>query len=350
MEIVRGRDKLSNTGLASHTGKLGTNETAFDYLLLKIYYGQVLKSCSKRGHIVRVKRKMQNSRIGSQRRDCIFLRSIISDTSKHEEVFVFRFVNLFLLFHLVQATILAMRLLVDEHLRQNHNLIWHMHLNKKETDTEGEVAADVPSTPVSTKTVTTTPVEEKPLPAAPIAEPVKPREPIPENQQRELFKWLLEEKRKVKPKDPEEKKRIDEEKAILKQFIRAKSIPSSMLFGFVKLFSMPYLVGDKSVRLYQNEFYCVFMNDMNICVIIGFPYPPICRFHGPLPKLVDLTLWNVQWDLMDRMSIQKTIAQHAHNFQNGVDTLKYTMPIMCESPPHANSQHEANLENETQNT
>ena len=51
-------------------------------------------------------------------------------------------------------------------------------------------------------------------------------EPIPEDQQRELFKWLLEEKRKIKPKDPEEKKRIDEEKAILKQFIRVKPIPS----------------------------------------------------------------------------------------------------------------------------
>lgn len=52
------------------------------------------------------------------------------------------------------------------------------------------------------------------------------RPPIPEDQQRELFKWLLEEKRKVKAKDAEEKKCIDEEKAILKQFIRAKSLPS----------------------------------------------------------------------------------------------------------------------------
>ncbi|KAK6914763.1 hypothetical protein RJ641_019880 [Dillenia turbinata] len=101
-----------------------------------------------------------------------------------------------------------------------------MRTKKKETDTDGEVKSDVPSTPVSTAAVTTAPVEEKPLPAAPIAEPVKPREPIPENQQRELFKWLLEEKRKVKPKDAEEKKRIDEEKAILKHFIRAQSIPN----------------------------------------------------------------------------------------------------------------------------
>lgn len=57
-------------------------------------------------------------------------------------------------------------------------------------------------------------------------EPVKVREPIPVDQQRELFKWILEEKRKIKPKDREEKKRIDEEKAILKQFIRAKSVPN----------------------------------------------------------------------------------------------------------------------------
>ncbi|XP_062091021.1 uncharacterized protein LOC133797206 [Humulus lupulus] len=59
----------------------------------------------------------------------------------------------------------------------------------------------------------------------PAIKPVKVREPIPEDQQRELFKWMLEEKRKLKPKDPDEKKRIDEDKAILKQFIRAKTIP-----------------------------------------------------------------------------------------------------------------------------
>ncbi|CAG7896430.1 unnamed protein product [Brassica rapa] len=62
----------------------------------------------------------------------------------------------------------------------------------------------------------------------PVADPVvvKAREPIPEKQQRELFKWMLEEKRKVKPQNAEEKKRIDEEKAILKQFIGSKSIPT----------------------------------------------------------------------------------------------------------------------------
>ena len=60
---------------------------------------------------------------------------------------------------------------------------------------------------------------------------VKLRESIPEDQQHELFKWMLEERRKIKPKDPEEKECIDEEKATLKQFIRAKPIPSIKLFN-----------------------------------------------------------------------------------------------------------------------
>ncbi|RDX62499.1 hypothetical protein CR513_59158, partial [Mucuna pruriens] len=52
--------------------------------------------------------------------------------------------------------------------------------------------------------------------------------PIPEEQQREIFRWMLEEKRKLKPKNPVEKKQIDDEKAILKHFLRAKSIPKMM--------------------------------------------------------------------------------------------------------------------------
>ncbi|XP_044478778.1 uncharacterized protein LOC123205801 [Mangifera indica] len=98
----------------------------------------------------------------------------------------------------------------------------YMKTSKKdESITEEEGAKDVPSIPVSATAAATAVITENP-----VAEFVKLREPIPVDQQRELFKWILEEKRKVKPKDPEEKKRIDEEKAILKQFIRAKSIPS----------------------------------------------------------------------------------------------------------------------------
>lgn len=97
---------------------------------------------------------------------------------------------------------------------------------KDMSTTEEDVAREVGSSPVSTPTVTAPPVTDMPLPAPSLTQHVKLPEPIPESQQRELFKHILEEKRKVKPKDPEEKKCLDEEKAILKQFIRAKSIPS----------------------------------------------------------------------------------------------------------------------------
>lgn len=96
-----------------------------------------------------------------------------------------------------------------------------MKANKDEK-TQGEVPeAAVTSTPTSTA-ISTASVSHTSQPPA-IQEPVKP---IPVDQQRELFKWILEEKRKVKTNDPQEKKKIDEEKALLKQFIRAKSIPS----------------------------------------------------------------------------------------------------------------------------
>ncbi|XP_043703714.1 uncharacterized protein LOC122653831 [Telopea speciosissima] len=103
-----------------------------------------------------------------------------------------------------------------------------MRTKKKDIVIEdGETTVDVPSTPTATTTTTTTTtVTEKSAPTTSIIVPPKVLPPILENQQRELFKWILEEKRKTKPKDPEEKKRIDEQKAILKQFIRSKSIPS----------------------------------------------------------------------------------------------------------------------------
>ncbi|MBA0695666.1 hypothetical protein Goari_002276, partial [Gossypium aridum] len=98
-----------------------------------------------------------------------------------------------------------------------------MRTKKKDTNL-AEEDVDL-SPPVSTTPVTAPPVTETPSPVSSITQPLKLPEPIPESQQRELFKYILEEKRKAKPKDPEEKKRLDEEKAILKQFIRAKSIP-----------------------------------------------------------------------------------------------------------------------------
>ncbi|KAB5574331.1 hypothetical protein DKX38_001525 [Salix brachista] len=96
-----------------------------------------------------------------------------------------------------------------------------MRTKKKDTDQEEEVSSKTPSSTPSTSA----PVSDKIMPSPIISEAVKLCEPVREDQQRELFKWILEEKRKVKPKDSEERKRIDDEKAILKQFIRAKSIP-----------------------------------------------------------------------------------------------------------------------------
>lgn len=80
-----------------------------------------------------------------------------------------------------------------------------------------------PTPTLTTPPAAATTITEMPV-IPPIMEPIQ-RAPIPEDQQRELFKWMLEERRKVKPKNAQEKKRIDEEKAILKQFIGAKSLP-----------------------------------------------------------------------------------------------------------------------------
>nr|POE55874.1 hypothetical protein CFP56_48567 [Quercus suber] len=71
------------------------------------------------------------------------------------------------------------------------------------------------ATPVSIPATKTAHISKKTLPSPLVTKLVTLREPIPEDQQQELFKWMLEEKKKIKPKDPEEKKRIDEEKAIL---------------------------------------------------------------------------------------------------------------------------------------
>ncbi|KAM0031980.1 hypothetical protein Hdeb2414_s0016g00470071 [Helianthus debilis subsp. tardiflorus] len=94
--------------------------------------------------------------------------------------------------------------------------------NKDEKREGDEPATTVSSTLPSTNISTASVGQTSTSPPA-IREPL---EPIPMDQQRELLKWMLEEKRKVKTKDPQEKKKIDEEKALLKQLIRAKSIPS----------------------------------------------------------------------------------------------------------------------------
>ncbi|KAM3413354.1 hypothetical protein ACQJBY_004500 [Aegilops geniculata] len=59
----------------------------------------------------------------------------------------------------------------------------------------------------------------------PVATPAKVLPPIPEDEQRRVYKWMLEEKRKVRPRDAAEKKRLDDDKALLKQIIRADTLP-----------------------------------------------------------------------------------------------------------------------------
>ncbi|MQM03220.1 hypothetical protein Taro_035993 [Colocasia esculenta] len=95
---------------------------------------------------------------------------------------------------------------------------------KEPAEKDEEVAGEkeVASTPIES---TKSEVPQQP-PIQPVEAPKKVLPPIPQDQQRDLFKWILEEKRNVKPASSSEKKKIDEEKALLKQYIRAKSIPT----------------------------------------------------------------------------------------------------------------------------
>ncbi|XP_075515954.1 uncharacterized protein LOC142550780 [Primulina tabacum] len=93
---------------------------------------------------------------------------------------------------------------------------------KERVKEKKEATVEVTPTPTPVTTLT----DEEPIFIQPTTPPVIVRQPIHEDQQRELFKWMLEEKRMVKPNNREKKLRIDKEKAILKEFLRAKSIPS----------------------------------------------------------------------------------------------------------------------------
>ncbi|XP_073277263.1 uncharacterized protein [Primulina huaijiensis] len=102
---------------------------------------------------------------------------------------------------------------------------------KERVKLKTEAPVEVTPTPTPTPTLTPTPAttltdDEELIFTQPTTRPVIVRQPIPEDQQRELFKWMLEEKRKVKSNNREEKLLIDNEKAILKEFLCSKSIPS----------------------------------------------------------------------------------------------------------------------------
>ncbi|KAL6569787.1 hypothetical protein OROMI_014301 [Orobanche minor] len=94
--------------------------------------------------------------------------------------------------------------------------------NKPRRKEKSVVPAEVASVP----SAVIAPTESTPVISPPITRPTIVRKTVSEDEQREIFKWMLEEKRKAKPVSREDKRRIDEDKAILKEFIRSNSIPS----------------------------------------------------------------------------------------------------------------------------
>lgn len=62
--------------------------------------------------------------------------------------------------------------------------------------------------------------------AAPSGFVPKVKPPLTDKEQRDIYQYVLDEKRKMKPKTKQEKAQIDGEKALLKEWIRSKSIPS----------------------------------------------------------------------------------------------------------------------------
>ncbi|KAK1264371.1 hypothetical protein QJS04_geneDACA022440 [Acorus gramineus] len=91
----------------------------------------------------------------------------------------------------------------------------------------GELPASSPAESTTSMTVLAdkmeVPVAEKITAPPPI---VKLSEVISPDVWNGALKWMLEEKRKAKPANSLEKKKIDEQKALLKQYIFSKSIPS----------------------------------------------------------------------------------------------------------------------------
>lgn len=73
--------------------------------------------------------------------------------------------------------------------------------------------------------------EQVPVPAAAadVAAPewvAPPKVTISEEEQRQVLHWVLEERRKVKAQNKAEKAKVDEEKRMLKQLLRASDLPS----------------------------------------------------------------------------------------------------------------------------
>ncbi|KAJ1284040.1 hypothetical protein BS78_03G173000 [Paspalum vaginatum] len=82
------------------------------------------------------------------------------------------------------------------------------------------------SSPAGATTANAKAPAPSPAPApAPAPAPKRVLPPLSDDEQRQVYKWMLEEKRKIKPHSAAEKNRINEEKALLKEFIQAESLP-----------------------------------------------------------------------------------------------------------------------------
>ncbi|OEL35358.1 hypothetical protein BAE44_0003622 [Dichanthelium oligosanthes] len=91
---------------------------------------------------------------------------------------------------------------------------------KKNAEATATAAAAAALSPASAPAKAADPA---PAPATTPA-PKRVLPPLSEDEQRQVYKWMLEEKRKIEPRDAAEKNKINEEKALLKEFIRAESL------------------------------------------------------------------------------------------------------------------------------
>ncbi|XP_054822467.1 uncharacterized protein LOC129320839 [Prosopis cineraria] len=107
--------------------------------------------------------------------------------------------------------------------RPKKKAVTEVHTRKGHKLQMEKTTVEIPEPPTTTTSVDT--IFDDDAFYLPVSIPEEVRPPIPDEQQREVFKWMLEGKRKAQPKDPVEKKQIDEEKAILKEILRADIIP-----------------------------------------------------------------------------------------------------------------------------
>ncbi|PAN30058.1 hypothetical protein GQ55_5G270800 [Panicum hallii var. hallii] len=94
--------------------------------------------------------------------------------------------------------------------------------DQEKKHTEAAAAAAAAAALSSPASATAKAADPAPAPA-PTPKIVLP--PPSEDEQRQVYKWMLEEMRKIKPRDAAEKNKLNEEKALLKDFIRAESLP-----------------------------------------------------------------------------------------------------------------------------